>query len=75
MWTCIKKAAAGSLGASIAATLVQLFRYPVRLTSMSGISELLLNFGLTFIITTVTVIIAACIWLGKRILRNRQKKS
>ena len=73
MWTCIKKAAAGSLGASIVATLVQLFRYPVRLTSMSGISELLLNFGLTFIITTV--IIAVCIWLGERILRDRQKKS
>ena len=73
MWTYIKRAATGSLGASIAATLVQLFWYPIRLTSMSGISELLFNFVLTFIITTI--IIAACIWLEDHISRNRQKKN
>lgn len=72
MWTYIKRAIAGSFGASIGVTLAQLFRYPVQLSSMSGISGLVFNVVLTFLITTILV--AGCIWLQERFFRKKQKR-
>ena len=72
MWSCIKRAVPGSLGASIGATLLRCFRYSILLTSLSGIVDLIFGFALAFVVTTM--IVAVCIWLGERIFRNRPKK-
>lgn len=64
----VKTALPACLGASIGTTIVKLFRYPILLSSLSGIGDLLFNFIYTFIVTTI--IVTVCFWVWFRIKRK-----
>lgn len=68
MKSCVKKAIPLSLGASLAACFLELFRYP----GIWGVGAFSFNFVLTFVVTTVVV--AACLWLWSLVIKNRPSK-
>lgn len=64
----IKSAFPACLGASIGTTIVKSFRYPILLSSLSGIGGLLFDFVFTFIVTTIVVTV--CFWIWFRTKRK-----
>lgn len=63
-----KKAIPVSLGSSLAACFLELFRHP----GIWGVGAFIFNFVLTFVVTAVVV--AVCLWLWSLVINNRPSK-
>ena len=59
----LKMAFPACLGSSVAVTLVQVFRYP----GIWGVGDLLFNFAIIFIVTTI--IVSLCFWVYSHITK------